>query len=261
MPYDSLVRAGCVLACSVLLGACASVPVRGTSLGYNLDSPSAACRNSLSACVALYGKEVASVSAVLRVALDKTTKDSIDKALSECADLARSEVLLRHQGDFEGLSPNAVECNEPAKNAKRKDVTWAMQLGTEMHEVALECAGKRLGELRPKGFSLEPRYRYDTKTGRWKLVSPAEERALEETGNIGELKGSLKPDVVIHQGDPLNPQEVYDFKFPCVNTDVAPPWSEYPDDHPYTGLDQGEVYGEMLAPNPARVVPRLGVIR
>jgi hypothetical protein len=261
MPYDSLVRTGCVLGLSVLLGACASVPVRGTSLGYNLDSPSAACRHSVSACIALYGKEVASVSAVLRVALDKTTKASIDQALAECADLARSEVLLRHQGDFEALSPNADECNEPAKDAKRKGVTWAMQLGTEMHEVALECAKQRLSKLRPNGFSLEPRYRYDTKTGRWKLVSPEEERALEETGNIGELKGSLKPDVVIHEGDPLNPQEVYDFKFPCVNTDVVPPWSKYPDDHPYALSDQGTVYGRMLAPNPARVVPRLGVIR
>jgi hypothetical protein len=261
MPYDSLVRAWCVLVGSVLLGACASVPVRGGSLGYSLDSPSAACRNSVSACVALYGKEVASVGAVLRVVLDKTTKASIDQALSECADLARSEVLLRHQGDFEGLSPNATECNELAKNAKRRDVTWAMQLGTEMHEVALECAGKRLGELRPNGSSLEPRYRYDTKTGRWKLVSPEEERALEETGNIGELKGSLKPDVVIHQGDPLQPQEVYDFKFPCVNTDDVPRWNVYPQDHPYAGLTQGKVYGQLLAPNPARVVPRLGVIR
>ncbi|MFL5352783.1 hypothetical protein [Archangium sp.] len=185
MPYDSLVRAGWVLVSSVLLGACASAPVRGTSLGYTLDSPSAACRHSLSACIALYGKEVASVSAVLRVALDRTTRDSIDKALAECADLARSEVLLRHQGDFEGLSPNADECNELAKNAKRKGMTWAMQLGTEMHEVALECAGQRLSELRPNGFSLEPRYRYDTKTGRWKRVSPEEERALEESGNIG----------------------------------------------------------------------------
>ncbi|MFL5352782.1 MAG: hypothetical protein ACJ8AN_09055 [Archangium sp.] len=75
------------------------------------------------------------------------------------------------------------------------------------------------------------------------------------------MKGSLKPDVVIHQGDPLQPQEVYDFKFPCVNTDETPPWSKYPDDHPYARLDQGKVYERILAPKPARVVPRLGVIR
>ncbi|HZH78584.1 MAG TPA: hypothetical protein VEY88_21325, partial [Archangium sp.] len=84
---------------------------------------------------------------------------------------------------------------------------------------------------------------------------------LEESGNAGELLGSLQPDVVIHAGDPLQVQEVYDFKFPCVNTAKEPPWDDYPEGHPYADLDQGEMYGRVLAKNPARVVPRLGVIR
>jgi hypothetical protein len=61
-----------------------------------IDSPSATCRNSLSACVALYGKEVASASATLNVLFEQA-KGSIEEKLEKCANLARSEVLIRHR--------------------------------------------------------------------------------------------------------------------------------------------------------------------
>jgi hypothetical protein len=250
-------RAWLTLAGCVLLQACASTPGRGSSLRYSLDSPSATCRHSISGCIALYGKEAASTVAVLRV-LDDATRTSIRQALLECADLARSEVLLRHQGEFEGLIPNADECNQPAKNAKRKGVTWAMQLGTEMHEEALKCAEERLGLLRPGGFSLEQRYRYDSRTRRWKRVSPDEEKALHESGNSGELKGTLKPDVVIHSGDPLKAEAIYDYKFPCVNPKEMSRWEKYPEGHPYQNFDQGQMYQKALGPKPARIMPRWG---
>ena len=222
-------------------------------------SPSATCRHSITGCSALYGKEVASTVAVLRV-LDEATRTSIQQALSECADLARSEVLLRHRGDFEGLIPNADECNQPAKSAKRKGVTWAMQLGTEMHEEALKCAEERLGLLRPGGFSLEQRYRYDSRTRRWKRVSPDEEKALHESGNGGELKGTLKPDVVIHSGDPLKAEAIYDYKFPCNDPNSIPDWTHYTEG-PYRGLTQQRVYQNALGGAlPVRIVPRWGLI-
>ncbi len=229
----------------VLLPACAITPRHASSLRY-ADSPSATCRHSITGCVALYGKEIASTTAVVKVALNVAEKSALDQTLAECANLARSEVLLRHEGDFEELFPNADECNEPAKNAKRRGMTWAMQLGVEMHEEALKCAGERLGKLRPGGFNLEQRYRYDSRTGRWKLVSREEERLLEATGNASELLGSLQPDVVIHAGDPLVVQEVYDFKFPCVNRDKLPEWNLYPPGHPYAGLNQGKVYERVF---------------
>ena len=196
-----LLKAGGVMVVSMLLGACATTPGRATSFRYSVDSPSAACRHNPSACLALYGKELASATAVLKVALDVATRTSIDQALAACADEARSEVLLRHEGDFAALFPNVDECNQLAKNPRRKGMPWAMQLGVEMHEDALECAEERLGTLLPGGFSLEQRYRYDSRTGRWKLVS--------------------------READ----------------------------------FDQGKMYGRVLAKNPARVVPRLGVIR
>jgi hypothetical protein len=255
-------RAAWVLVVSVLLGGCVLTPGRVTRFGYSVDSPSAACRYSPSACLALYGKEVASASAVLKVALDLATRTSIDQELVDCANRARSDVLLRHEGDFATLSPTATECNQLAKNPRRKGMTWAMQLGVEMHEEAEKCAEERLGKLRPGGFNLEQRYRYDSRTGRWKLVSREEVQALEESGNAGELLGSVQPDVVIHEGDPLQVQEVYDFKFPCVNTDTPPAWTRYPNDHPHTGFDQGEMYKRVFSvEKPARVVPRQGIIR
>lgn len=107
-----------LIALCALLEACAITPGRATSFRYSVDSPSATCRNSLSGCVALYGKEMASATAVVKAALDVATRTSLEQALTECADQARSEVILRHEGDFRALIPNADECNQLAKNAK-----------------------------------------------------------------------------------------------------------------------------------------------
>jgi hypothetical protein len=144
-----------------------------------------------------------------------------------------------------------------------------MRLGTEMHEVAAQCAEKQLDKLRPGGFSVESRYRYDSRTGRWKQVSPEEERALVESGNQGELRGSLKPDVVLHTGDPSNILAIYDFKFPCVIPDeykALTNWDTYPTGHPYQGMTQKRMYRQLLGLNDlsgqniARIVPRWGVV-
>lgn len=257
----------------VLQTAC-TTPVgaqRGGSYSYD-NSVSAACRQNPANCPALAGKEatfepirqagtaVASVAAVLAV-LDNEARISIEEALKYCADMARSEVLLRYPAAFKGPAPDAGECNQRTVDAQGRSVTWAMRLGMEMHEVARHCAEEELNKLRPGGFSLEQRYRYDMRTGSKRPISAAEERALVESGNQGELKGTLKPDVVIHSGLPLDVQAVYDFKFPCVNLDEAPPWTEYAEGHPYSDYNQGQMY-EMAFESPvARIMPRLGVIR
>jgi hypothetical protein len=228
--------------------------------GASVDSATASCRHSPSACLAAVGKEVASVAAVTKVLLDETAQHSIEEKLAECADLARSEVLLRYPRQFRGPTPDADECKQETTDRLGRRVTWAMRLGTEMHEVAQQCTEAALKDLRPGGFSLEQRYRYDSDTGQWKLVSADQERLLEETGNGGELMGTLKPDVVIHPGDPLMVQAVYDFKFPCANMNRVPEWGKYPEDHPYAEYTQGQVYQRLLAPIVARLVPRWGVI-
>lgn len=257
-----------VLALAVLVAQCACVTTASSGTpgyyGYSnapvgIDSPSATCRNSLSACVALYSKEMASTTAVLKVVLDTTAMKSIEEELKKCAELARSEVLLRYPKQFKGPAPDAGECKQETKSRGRR-ITWAMRLGIEMHEVARNCAEEALGKMRPGGFSLEQRYRPDMETGEKELVSAQEEQALEESGNGGELKGTLKPDVVIHQGDPLNALAVYDFKFPCVSSDSIPEWNQYPDGHPFAGFSQGEMYQNFIALLVARIIPRLGVV-
>jgi len=258
------------VACSTSSGV-----ARGGRYGYD-NSVSAACRQSPAQCSALSGKElaevgitVASVDSALRV-LDNLTRGSIEQALAECAELARSEVLLRYPTPFKGPTPDINECNEWTVDAQGNSVTWAMRLGTEMHEVAAQCAEKQLDKLRPGGFSVESRYRYDSRTGRWKQVSPEEERALVESGNQGELRGSLKPDVVLHTGDPNNVLAIYDFKFPCVTPRKVTGltrWDRYPQGHPHQGRTQEELYNQLLGPNnisgqnSARILPRWGVIR
>ncbi len=258
-----------VLALAVLVAQCACVTtVSSGTPGYygysnapvGIDSPSATCRNSPSACVALYGKEMASTTAVLKVVFDETTKKSIEEALEKCADLARSGVLLRYSKQFKGPAPDADECKQETKSQGRR-VTWAMRLGIEMHEVARKCAEEALGKLRPGGFSLEQRYRIiDLETGEKELVSAEEERALEESGNGGELKGTLKPDVVIHEGDPLHAQAVYDFKFPCGENGEPPDWGRYPKGHPLAKHTQKSAYARYIAPLVARIIPWIGVL-
>jgi hypothetical protein len=129
-----------------------------------------------------------------------------------------------------------------------------------MHKVALQCAGERLGALRPGGFSLEQRYRYDRSTGKTTLVSAEEAQSLLRQWRGSELKGTLVPDVVIHSGDPSRAEAVYDFKFTCADSSGPARWGRYPEGHPYQRLSQKDMYQEALGVNAWRVIPWLGVL-
>jgi len=199
--------------------------------------------------------------AALRV-LEATMKARLEEALKECANEARSEVILRR---MKGRSPTPEECRKQVGvNERGEAVTLAMRLGEEMHGVARQCAEKQLHQLRPGGFSLEQRYRYDRQTEQTSLLSSEEIGALLSRGLGRELLGTLEPDVVIHSGDPLRAQAIYDFKFPCVNNGEVPRWREYPRGHPYQRLTQKDVYEQALGKNSGaeaqRIVPHLGII-
>ena len=204
-------------------------------------------------------RPVAAEETVTFVEIDSAVVARVDKALAECAALASQEVLARRTN---GRSPTPEECREQVgRDAKGEPMTRAQQLGIEMHEVALECARRKLGELRQFGFSIEPRYRYNLQTGRATPISPEMEQELRQRGLESELLGTIVPDVVLHAGNPAKVQDVYDFKFPCVDPEGRPKWRKYPDGHPYEDLGQDEVYQKALGPQPARVTPRRGVIR
>jgi hypothetical protein len=253
----------------MLLAGCAGTPSQRRADTYRFDTVSNACRQNPANCAALAGKETvgttmaaaATTGYVVVRALEDPVRDLIDAILVECADRARSEVLLRHRQDFAGQSPSREECNQQVKDATGRRVSRAMQLGTEMHQIAKRCAKERLGKLRPGGFSLEPHYRYDPGSGRTTHIPDKDVAALRESGNQGELLGTLAPDVVIHAGSPFQIQAVYDFKFPCFHLDGMPDWSAYPPGHPHQGLRQDQAYKRALGEPAARVAPRIGVER
>jgi hypothetical protein len=136
-----------------------------------------------------------------------------------------------------------------------------MQLGEEMHRVALQCVQQRLSKLRPGGFSVEQRYRYELGTKKTTLISSEEEAALLRNGRGSDLRGTLVPDIVLHPGDPLRAEAVYDFKFPCVDPNSVPAWRKYPPGHPYHRLGQDEMYKRALGQEPHPVLPGRGVIQ
>ncbi len=272
-PMKARLRQG-VLALSTLLTGCGSA-------GYTVDSATSACRQNPAYCAQVAGEEtvvptlrvvaaeeamvptvrgaaeLASVGATLRVVLDVATKSRIEQALMECAGWAHDKVNRQYFGN-EG--PSREQCKEqlPQLDPCGRKVTRAMQLGTEKHALAIQCAAHKLGELIPGRFSLEQRYRYDKQSRQTELVSPEQARALRQQGCWDELQGTLVPDVVIHTGNPLRVQAVYDFKFPCPIKN-EPTWRQYEGEHPYRDSSQGQIYSEALQAESALVAPRWGI--
>ncbi|WP_420944611.1 hypothetical protein [Archangium gephyra] len=234
----------------------------------SLDSASSSCRTQPALCARVAGEETVIPRAAQRlaefgaattavaVALNEAHQKAIEQKLSECANKARETVLRQH---MQGRSPTPAECRE-TKNFGGKVRTRAMFLGEEMHKVALACAEAELSALRPGGFSREPRYRYNTDTRQRELISPEKEEALLEEGCYSELRGTIKPDIVIHAGNPLLPLAVYDFKFPCVSSvsSKSDGWCRY-SQGPYKGRFQDDVYKEILGPFVRAIKPWLGV--
>jgi len=229
-----------VLVVSLFLDACAAGSAeRGTSRGYaqSMDSATSACRQNPAYCKAVAGEEVvvplatreqaarvgASIAGALK--LFDEQKEEIERILRTCVEQASAEVNLRW---FKG-SPTAAQCAEQVGvDAKGKPMTRAMTLGTEKHQAALRCIREHLSRVRPGGRG-------------------------------DELRGTLRPDVVIHSGNPLRAEAVYDLKFPCPGSNPAR-WHDYPKDHPYSRLDQGEVYRRALNVQPIRVAPGWGTV-
>jgi len=257
----------------VLLTAChVSVAGRGVpsnyGYGYGYDSPSAACRQNPAYCAQVAGEEPllpgtqslhtlttagATVAIAVKV-LDEALHLSIKEALKECANQARTNVLLEH---LDGGKPTPQECNENVEWEGRT-LTRAMWFGNLMHDAAFACIQEKLELLRPGGFSLKQRYRHDERTGETTLVSKEEVKRLIEQGRKNELRGTIEPDVVLHSGDPLQAESVYDFKFPCVEIDRPKSWRRYPDG-PYQGLSQKNVYQMFLDTYIWQVIPWLGI--
>ena len=239
----------------------------GAPAGRAEDSVTSACRQNPAYCALLTGQEeaavptvrggaeIASIAATLRL-LTPELKTRLEQALTDCATGADTEVNRRRLG---GRDPSRTQCQEvvPTLDPCGRQVTRAMQWGAEKHVLALECAQGKLDALVPGRFSLEPRYRYDPRTGQTQWLSPQEVRALLRQDCGEDLKGTLVPDVVLHSGNPLEVSAIYDFKFPCPS-DNAASWRPYPRGHMYEDLDQGNMYVKALEAE-AAIVTRRGI--
>lgn len=262
-----------LLAVSALLASCGTGLTGRRAPGrYGFDSVSAACQRTPALCapaseaapkvissttLQTLGSAVASLDAALRM-VDEAVGVEPRRALEQCVNEARSTVLARRNFT---RPPTPEEClgflvdaqGQVVRDFQGRPITLARQLGREMHDVALACAKQKLSELRPGRFSLEPRYRHDPATGKTTFISPEEEAALLRAGGE-QLRGTLKPDVVLHTGNPIDAQVVYDFKFPCVATD-NPRWHRNEE-----GVTQGELYAEALRARVFRIFPWIGTI-
>jgi hypothetical protein len=223
-----------------------------------MDSASAACRRSPAYCATVAGEETvvplhvraAQVGAAGKAwqVLDEVVRKSIEDILLECARRADAEV---NRKEFGGRPPTREECAEQVGGTRENPVTQAMRLGNAKHALALQCTQEKLGLAHPGRFNLEQRYRTHPETRQLERVTS--ERELEMLRNGGrELSGTVVPDVVIHTGNPLHVQHVYDFKFPCPESNKSY-WRKYPPGNALQVIDQGAAYLKVLRARSFRV--------
>ncbi|WP_367616458.1 hypothetical protein [Corallococcus exercitus] len=195
--------------------------------------------------------------AVLALMQENHDADELEKQLAACAVQAEQLGNTRY---FHGRPPTRQECAEVVETDRcGKPVTRAMQLGKQKHVLALQCAEQVLKALWPAPFSIEQRYRYYPNARMVETVSRKEEARLIAEGCTEELRGTLKPDLVLH-GDRnlLKAALTLDFKFPCPDSN-RPQWTRYGRSSPYADDLQGSVYEKALGGKALLISPAKGV--
>ncbi|MCY1080806.1 hypothetical protein [Archangium lansingense] len=194
--------------------------------------------------------------------LDAAEVARIESILVGCAKDANFKV---NEDEFgQGNRPTREQCNEVVRQENGKDVTRAMELGDKKHDLALACVQRELGKIFPENFTVQPRYKYDPQTSRWRMLDPKKVAEWIRDGLFDLLLGTLVPDVVIHEsGNPDKVQRVYDYKFPCLpDTKDKLRWRSYPKGHPHHPHNQGKKYKDALLNgerDPSFVSPQMGV--
>ncbi|WP_338267980.1 hypothetical protein [Corallococcus caeni] len=181
----------------------------------------------------------------------------LEKQLAACAVQAEQVGNARY---FQDRPPTRQECAEVVeKDRCGNPVTRAMFLGKQKHVLALQCAEEVLRRLWPAPFSIEQRYRYYPHVRMVETVSKQKEAQLIADGCTDELRGTLKPDIVLH-GDRnlLKSVLTLDFKFPCPASN-QPQWTSYGPGSPYFGSNQRTVYEAALGGKPLLISPQRGV--
>lgn len=235
---------------------------RGTgSYAQSLDSPTATCEHAPAYCAKLAGEEAAlplrvrAVQAATAVkawqVLDELVRKTLEDILVECAKQADMEV---NRQEFGGHAPTRRECQEQVGGTRENPVTRGMRLGGAKHTLALRCTEEKLGRAHPGRFSLEQRYRINPETRQLELISHEMELQMLRRGGK-ELVGSVVPDVVIHTGNPLQVQAVFDFKFPCPEFNL-PSWRRQHPRNAQQDTNQGSTYKDALGEEPVLITPK-----
>ncbi|WP_233587526.1 hypothetical protein [Corallococcus sp. CA049B] len=195
--------------------------------------------------------------AVLALMQQDHDADELEQQLVACAVQAEQLGNARY---FENRPPTRQECAEVVEQDRcGKPVTRAMQLGKQKHVLALQCAEEVLKELWPAPFSIEQRYRYYPNARFLETISRAKEAQLIADGCTDELRGTIKPDIVLHADrNLLKAALTLDFKFPCPNTN-RPQWARYGSSSPYADDLQGSVYEKALGGKALLISPVKGI--
>ncbi|RKG97697.1 hypothetical protein [Corallococcus carmarthensis] len=183
--------------------------------------------------------------------------DELEEQLAACAVQAEQVGNARY---FQNRPPTRQECGEVVEHDRcGNPVTLAMYLGKQKHVLALACAEQVLKKLWPAPVSIEQRYRYYPNARMVESISQEKEARLIAEGCTEELRGTIKPDLVLH-GDRnlLKAALTLDFKFPCPNTN-QPRWTEYGGNSPYAYESQGAIYEKALGGRAMLVSPKTGV--
>jgi hypothetical protein len=266
------VRSGAGMAFVLLVGCATGGPRPGVPGHYaqSMDSATSAClRNP--ACYTQAGNEaiipwatraveaVRTTATVMELLSDADVK-LVENALVECVKNADFEVDEREFG--EGKGPTDEQCNEVVRREGSQDVTRAMDLGTKKHEAAFACIKEKLGEQLLRQVTMEPRYKYDPASKRWRMLDPEVVAKWVKDKLFDLLQGTLAPDIVIHEaGNPNRVQRIYDFKFPCLSSKRRKPgeWRSSEGGR----SSQRDRYQDSLGGDekPALVSPRFGIQR
>ncbi|RKH08006.1 hypothetical protein D7X74_32475 [Corallococcus sp. CA047B] len=177
--------------------------------------------------------------------------------------LAACAVLAEEQGNalfFNKRPPTRAECAEEVdRDECGRPITRAMRLGQLKHVLALECAREVLDALWPAPYSIEQRYRFYPNARIVETLSPEKEASIIAKGCTEELRGTIKPDLVLHADrNLLKAALILDFKFPCPE-DNPPQWTTYGQNSVYFGKGQGKVYKEALGGDAMLISPMEGV--
>ncbi|WNG21948.1 hypothetical protein F0U63_11525 [Cystobacter fuscus] len=175
---------------------------------------------------------------------DEEELSRLETALLECVQRAERDINAERFGFG---SPTAEDCKAVVGVDRcGRPIYQSMELGHLKHARALACMQDILKELWPGPVSIEQRYRFYRNAKVLETVSREQEKRLLDADCAEELRGTIKPDVVLHADRHLlRAILVLDLKFPCPGI-RSPQWTKYGEKSAYGGSSQHEIYREAF---------------